>query len=119
MSMKCNVTVTGMRGDEIKANVGEALNRAIGSFGRQVLLPRSQQLVPVDEGKLKASGRFSLKDKDHTGRLIYGGFGARHAHLVEFGTIHTKEQSFMRRAGEQTKSQLYPMIRSEQERKVR
>ena len=119
MSFKVEVKIGDLRIDEIKALVGKALNEAIEEYGRQVLLQRALELVPVKEGKLKASLKFTLSPEKHNGWLVSGGAAAPHAHLVEYGTIHAKEHSFMRRGADQTKGRLPPIIAEKQEKNVR
>ncbi len=54
--------------------------------------------VPVKTGKLKRSIS-TLVDADKlTLALTSGGAEARHAHLVEFGTVHAHANPFMRRS---------------------
>ena len=51
----------------------------------QMVFDRSQQLVPVDTGALKASGSMQIEDLDATIRGT-GSYSAEYAPYVEFGT---------------------------------
>ena len=53
--------------------------------GCQMIFDRSQELVPVDTGELKASGKVVITEGEATvsGKVIYD---ANHAAYVEFGT---------------------------------
>lgn len=52
--------------------------------------------VPVDTGSLKSSITYDVWGL--TGAIKAGGRGARHAMLIEYGTVHMKARSFLRYA---------------------
>ncbi len=56
----------------------------------------ARQRVPVDSGALQASIKSDVQGL--TGAIKAGGRGARHAMLVEYGTVHMKGRSFLRYA---------------------
>ena len=76
-----------------------------------VMARELRRIVPVVEGNLKKSiSRIRIPDYD-LGReiprgkaiVVMGGPGARHAHLVELGTIKMPAQHLMRRATQATR----------------
>jgi len=88
---------------QVRAKTLEGLEEA-----GALVFAESQEAVPVDEGDLKASGKVEVDRQHFAARLIYGGIGARHAHLIEYGH-QTKSgtvvppQSFMRAPGKRAK----------------
>ena len=52
--------------------------------------------VPVDSGALQSSNHSDVQGL--TGAIKAGGRGARHAMLVEYGTVHMKARSYLRYA---------------------
>lgn len=69
---------------------------AVFSRATQNLKNTARQEVPVDEGDLLASIDSGLTRKGEL-YLASGGPGARHAHLIEYGTVRQRPNQFMRR----------------------
>ena len=79
--------------------------------GCRVISKNLKRTIPVKTGALKNSIRvFAIKDwlrgkeiKGGAGLVRVGGAGARHAHLVEFGTSKAPGKHYLRRAAEANK----------------
>lgn len=71
-------------GQFVSARVGPAALKATEAITRQIY-DRSQQLVPVDTGALKASGHMAVTE---TGQTVVGhvAYDSAHASYVEYGT---------------------------------
>lgn len=70
-----------------------AANRALVKTG-QAILDVSQQLVPVDTGALKASGSVRVAGVS----TIYVEYTEPYAMHVEYGTVHSPAQPYIRPA---------------------
>ncbi len=68
----------------VQATIDEAVLQAVTDWANLVF-QTSQELVPVDTGELKASGRFevAVTGKSFTAAIVYD---SDHAVYVEFGT---------------------------------
>lgn len=64
---------------------------------------RAKTEVPVDEGDLQKSVRVEIDERKGELYLKSGGPGARHAHLVEYGTVKMEANPFMRRTISKTR----------------
>jgi HK97 gp10 family phage protein len=56
--------------------------------------------VPKDTGNLEQHTRVEVDERNLELDLKSGGPGARHAHLIEYGTIHMEPNPYMRRSGQ-------------------
>jgi HK97 gp10 family phage protein len=70
----------------------------------------SQRLVPVDEGDLKASGKY---DENAVS------YGTDHALYPEFGTIHQRPQPYLRPAYENNREELIKIAVAELNKSVK
>jgi HK97 gp10 family phage protein len=59
--------------------------------------------VPKDTGNLARHTHAEVDEKELTIYLKSGGPGARHAHLVEYGTIRMEPDPYMRRTGQKVR----------------
>lgn len=73
----------------------------------------SQELVPVNTGELKASGKY-----DQNG-ITYGDSQVGYANFVEFGTIHQRPQPYIRPAYENNRSELARIAANEANREIK
>lgn len=80
--------------------------RTAASYVDQV----AQQEIPVDQGTLKAHTRVEVDDQALEIDLKSGGKGARHAHLVEYGTVKTPPNPYMRRTKAKTKQPVFRIL---------
>ena len=71
---------------EVKQAVGDSLDRIKSS---------AESSVPVDTGKLRESISVNVSESGMGGTVTAGNSKARHAHLVEFGTVKTQAQPFL------------------------
>lgn len=74
----------------------ERRRTAVFSRASPRLAATARQEVPVRTGALMASISSGVSRAGNL-YLASGGPGARHAHLVEYGTVHTEPNPFMRR----------------------
>jgi HK97 gp10 family phage protein len=93
-------------GDVIAKEIRLEIIRANG-LGSDVLADRMRVEVPVRRGNLQRSIGSENDPETLTGAAYAGGPGARHAVLVERGTVHSVANPFMRRSAEATKQQIY------------
>lgn len=85
--------------------------------GARVALRKARRLVPIRRGRLRKSTRLVVSAShqgvyfDETGlpiiHLVTGGRGARHAHLIEFGTVKSAARPYLLPAVESTLSQQF------------
>ena len=96
--MKSTVTV--------KSNIREASQVIRGRLvaGLHAAAPFVEQVgkreVPKYTGNLEQHTRTEVDERNLELDLKSGGPGARHAHLVEYGTIHMQPNPYMRRTGQ-------------------
>jgi hypothetical protein len=87
--MKIRATAT-FRPGNYAAVEAKLLPRLIegATVGANIVLDISQEMVPVDTGELKGSGRVSVEKQGTviTGYIVYGGDGIDYALYVEAGT---------------------------------
>jgi len=81
---------------EAKRNIHKNLVAALEASAPS-LRATGRAEVPVDEGDLQRSVDTVVNYANLSLGLTAGGVGAKHAHLVEFGTVHSKPDPFMRR----------------------
>lgn len=84
----------------IKGNVNKVVLPAVEQ-GAQVVLDEAVDRVPVDEGLLRDNLELKEIHNDMLGVWFVVGADykkAPHLHLVEFGTVHSKANPFMRSA---------------------
>ena len=95
--MKSTVTV--------KSNIRETSRIIRGRLilGLHAAAPFVEQVgkreVPKDTGNLERHTRTEVDERELTIYLKSGGPGARHGHLIEYGTIHMMPNPYMRRTG--------------------
>ena len=82
---------------EAKRNIDRNLVAALTESARPLRVTAFQE-APRDKGALVRSIETSVNAERLSLALIAGGPGAKHAHLVEFGTVHAKPNPFMRRS---------------------
>ena len=102
-----------------------AARRTVGrnalKAGAKPIIDKAKQLVPVKTGKLKASigvkpklspRQKGLHRKESPVEMFVGpgGKGAKHANLLEFGTVKQAAQPFMRPAWDQTQNQVLKAV---------
>ena len=86
----------GKIGDRLLANAVRA--------GGRVILKEAKRRVPVKTGRLRDS-LVVKKDRTRPGVVVVhvgATYAARHAHLVEFGTVHSAARPFLRPAFDET-----------------
>lgn len=102
-----------------KAVIKRGLTRALKPVQED-----AQSLVPVDTGKLKESITISHKVRSRSGVAVSvrGGLemyvgpswpDGAHGHLIEFGTVKTKPQPFLRPAWDRNVAQMSKIAREE------
>ena len=79
------------RGVKVKQEVRLAVVRGLKAAVEPIAAD-ARRLVPVDEGDLRRSIREVIDVEGLRGFVTEGGKGARHAHLVEFGTEKMRAQ---------------------------
>jgi len=72
---------------------------------------RAKIEVPIDEGDLQKSIEVEVDEGRGELYLKSGGPGARHAHLVEFGTVKTEANPFMRRTISKTRRKTTQIVK--------
>lgn len=98
----------------IARQVGPAVERALLATGKDVY-DISQQLVPVDTGKLKASGGVVPVSSSHV-QVGYGIEGSERedvAEYVEYGTVNSPAQPYLTPAFEQNTETLKVRLKEE------
>jgi HK97 gp10 family phage protein len=63
----------------------------------------AKQEVPVATGNLKSHTRTEVDERELELDLKSGGPGARHAHLVQWGTIHMAPDPYMTRTAQKVR----------------
>ena len=81
---------------EAKENIDKNLISALVE-SEPLLRTTAVREVPVDEGDLRRSIGTTVDGEKLSLALTSGGPGAKHAHLVEYGTVHSRANPFMRR----------------------
>lgn len=83
-------------------NVEESATRIITETANDVL-DIAQQLVPVDTGALRQSGRVEAVSPTHV-RIVFGNEQVTYAGLIEFGSSRSAAQPFLTPAMAQAES---------------
>ncbi len=94
--------------------------RRVGKKALQPLLERATQLVPVDQGNLRASlvigssltsrARRADKQEPREGVRVFMGTANRNGVPREFGTVRTAAQPFMRPAWDGGKAEAFKIV---------
>jgi HK97 gp10 family phage protein len=114
MSIKVQITD---RAPEFRRRAEHALIESLHEAA-DTLEGRAKQEVPVRTGTLRSSIHTEVEERRKELELVSGGKGARHAHLVEFGTVHMPPDPFMRRSVDRERLTVLRTIRKGQERLV-
>lgn len=104
------------KGQEVQARIRRAQLETI-SEGIDMMRDDAKEKVHVRRGDLRDSIRSALirDKKELQGYTFAGGPGARHAHLVEGGTVHSRAYPFVRPTADED----FPQIKRKHREKVR
>lgn len=72
---------------------------------------RAKTEVPVDEGDLQKSIEVEVDEYKGELYLKSGGPGARHSHLIEYGTVKMEANPFMRRTISKTRRKTTQVVK--------
>jgi len=72
---------------------------------------RAKIEVPVDEGDLQKTVRVDIDERKGELYLKSGGPGARHAHLIEYGTIKMEANPYTRRTISKTRRKTTSVVK--------